>query len=142
MKLTSKKMSRGADTELQMTSMIDVIFLLMIFFLVTASFTTSESELETATKVNEKTSSSQPSDLEPAIIEVKQGDGRFVYMLGSNQYNTHAELQAVLEQFPNKSDGAFVRASDAAPYGMAAAAIQAAKSSGFQVVSYVPLIEN
>ena len=132
MKLTSKKMARSAHTELQMTSMIDVIFLLMIFFLVTASFTKPEKELDIATQVNEKTSSSQASDLEPAMIEIKQSDGRFVYLLGSNHYRTHAELKEVLIRFPNKADGAFIRASDSAPYGMAAAAIQVAKAAGFQ----------
>ena len=52
-----------------MTSMIDVVFLLLIFFMVTSSFSLAERELDSAIKVR-KAAISAASDLQPAIVEV------------------------------------------------------------------------
>jgi hypothetical protein len=69
MKLTS----RGrAKLDMQMTSMIDVVFLLLIFFMVTSSFQKTERELDPAVKVERK-AGSQAQDLAPAIVEVVRG---------------------------------------------------------------------
>ncbi|MBA2113430.1 ExbD/TolR family protein [Bremerella alba] len=139
MKLSSHKRAHKRQITLEMTSMIDVVFLLLIFFIVTASFTKTERDLDAVTKVNEKSSSAAETDLEPAVVLLAQVDGGWVYQIGSNNLTTFAELQEVLDKFPNKTDGAFVRAPDAAPYGMAASAIQACKNADFPGVSYVPL---
>ena len=139
MKLSSRKIDRNKNIELSMTSMIDVVFLLLIFFMVFSSFLDTERNLDSAIKVKKKSASSTPSDLEPAIVEVtRQGDGP-VYQIGSRQIQDVQELQSVLEQFPNKSDGAFVRVADDVPFGMAATAVQACKSANFLAVSYVPI---
>lgn len=140
MKLSSRKRAQKRKITLEMTSMIDVVFLLLIFFIVTASFTKTERDLDTVTKVSEKATAAQ-TDLEPAVIVLANVEGNWVYKIGSNNLSTFAELQEVLDKFPNKSDGAYVRAPDAAPYGKAAAAIQACKNADFPGVSYVPVVE-
>ncbi len=71
MKLTSRKV-RSRSLELNMTSMIDVVFLLLIFFMVTASFVTTERNLDSAIKVN-KQSAAANTFLEPAIVEIVPG---------------------------------------------------------------------
>jgi biopolymer transport protein ExbD len=135
MKLTSRG---GSKLDMQMTSMIDVVFLLLIFFMVTSSFHKTERELDPAVKVERK-AGRQAQDLAPAIVEIVRGaSGDFVYKLGGREMTSPAELTQVLVQFDNKSSGAFVRASDATPYAMAAAAIQACKDARFLSVSYVP----
>ena len=135
MKLTSRG---GSKLDMQMTSMIDVVFLLLIFFMVTSSFQKTERELDPAVKVERRTGA-RAQDLAPAIVEiVRAGGGQFVYKLGGREMASAAELTQVLAQFENKSSGAFVRASDAAPYQMAAGAIQACKDARFVSVSYVP----
>lgn len=139
MKLSSRKRAQKRSISLDMTSMIDVVFLLLIFFIVTASFTKTERDLDTVTKVGEKSSAAQ-TDLEPALIVLANVDGEWVYQMGSNNLTTFDELQKVLDQFPNKADGAYVRAPDSAPYGKAAAAIQACKNADFPGVSYIPLV--
>lgn len=121
--------------------MIDVVFLLLIFFIVTASFTKTERELDAVTKVNEKSAASAKTDLEPAIIVLTEADGKWVFQIGSNNIPTFTELEEVLNKFPNKADGAFVRAPDKAPYRMAAEAIQACKNADFPGVSYIPLVQ-
>jgi biopolymer transport protein ExbD len=135
MKLTSRR--HGSKLELQMTSMIDCVFLLLIFFMVTSSFNKAERELDPAIKVQRAGAGS--SDLAPAIIDVMRSDERFVFKLGGRELTTAAELTDVLRQLDNKLDGAVVRAADDAPFEMAAGAVQACKSAGFALVSYVPL---
>ena len=78
------------------------------------------------------------ADFEPAIVDVASSGGAFVYRLGGRDFVDPTELAATLRQFPDKSAGAFVRVSDAAPYGMGATAVQAARDAGFDVVSYIP----
>lgn len=139
MKLSSRKVQRETKIELSMTSMIDVVFLLLIFFMTTASFVKTERNLDSTIKVKQRSASGSANDLEPAIIEITQGSAGFVYKVGEREIVSDAELTSLLEQFDNKTDGAFVRVSAEAPYRMAAAAIQSCKSAGFGVVSYVPL---
>ena len=142
MRLSSHKIERESSIELSMTSMIDVVFLLLIFFMVTSSFVKTERELDSAIKVNRQAAGESPSDFEPAIIEVVKSGGRSVFRLGAREFTTQKELVAVLRQFENKADGAFVRVSDDVDFAMAAAAIQACKTARFLTVSYVPLESN
>ena len=139
MKLSSHKIQRDSRIELSMTSMIDVVFLLLIFFMTTASFVRTERELDSGIKVDRQATGQQRSDFEPAIIDIVQSDGTFVFRLGTREIATQQELIQVLRQMENKVDGAFVRVHDNVPFDMAAAAIQACKTARFLTVSYVPL---
>jgi biopolymer transport protein ExbD len=139
MKLSSRKIEHERKIELSMTSMIDVVFLLLIFFMTTASFVKTERNLDSAIKDRERPAQPAPSDMEPAIIEIVRGDSGFVYRVGTRELTTQSELTDLLKQFPNKSDGAFVRVSDAAPFRMAAVAIQSCKNARFTAVAYVPM---
>lgn len=141
MKLSSRKLDRDSKLELEMTSMIDVVFLLLIFFMVTASFVKTERELNPAIKYQDK-SSAAASDLEPAIVEITQSGGAFVYRVGAQELRTSDELRELLSQFPNKADGAFIKVNDDVPFQMTAAGIEACKKAGFSGVSYVPNSSN
>jgi biopolymer transport protein ExbD len=139
MRLTSRSGKHGGSLELNMTPMIDCVFLLLIFFMTTASFVETERELNPAIKV-QRASAKAAGDFQPAIIDVVKGSGgRFVYRIGGREIETQQELTQVLRQFDNKIQGAFVRVSDDAIFDLPAAAIQAAKDAGFPFVSYVPL---
>lgn len=140
MRLTSRSSRHSAQIELQMTSMIDVVFLLLIFFMVTSSWQKTERQLDPGIKV-QRAGAGQRGDLEPAIVDLVRGGAGHVYRVGGREFATADELTAVLAKFENKLDGAFVRAVDDAPFEMAAAAIQACKSAQFPGVSYVPLAE-
>jgi biopolymer transport protein ExbD len=106
--------------------------------MVTTGFSKDERELDPATRVEEAAAKAGAADFEPAIVEVTSGAGGFVYRIGSRDFVDAAELTATLSQFPDKSNGAFVKVSDAVPYGMGAAAVQAARDAGYAVVSYIP----
>src|SRR5262245_12929886 len=115
MKLTNRR--HGSKLELQMTSMIDCVFLLLIFFMVTSSFNRAERELD-AGLATQSSSGRAAADLVPIIIEIVRGDGGFIFKLGGQELNSREELMAVLRRIENKLDGAFVRADDAAPFLM------------------------
>ena len=139
MRLSSHKVKKESKFELQMTSMIDMVFLLLIFFMTTSSFRKTERELDSAIRVKSKTARAAASNLEPAIIEVvRGGGGEFVYKVGTHELTTQDELEDLLGKFGNKIDGAYVRVADEAPFEMAATAIQACKTAKFLGVSYVP----
>ena len=142
MRLTSRSSRHSSQIELQMTSMIDVVFLLLIFFMVTSSWQKTERQLDPGIKVQRTGAGRQRGELEPAVVDVIRGDGgKFVYRLGGREMTSAEELTEVLSRFENKMDGAFVRAVDDAPFEMAASAIQACKSARFTAVWYVPLVE-
>lgn len=138
MRLSSQKRTE-TKVELPMSSMIDVVFLLLIFFLVTSSFTQTERHLDPAVKVEESSAASAAADLEPAIVEVVRSANQTVFRLGAREFTKAADLTEVLATFDNKLEGAFVRVADDVPFGAAAAAIQACKDARYTKVSYVPL---
>jgi biopolymer transport protein ExbD len=133
----------GRDTrlELPMASMIDVVFLLLIFFMTTSTFVKTERELDSGIRV-QRDAGKRPSDFEPAIIDVVPADGGYVYRVGGRELHSQQELERVLRGLENKADGAFVRVSDVVPFDVAAAAIQACQAARFLTVSYVPLDAN
>jgi biopolymer transport protein ExbD len=137
MQLSNRK-NKGPSVELQMTSMIDVTFLLLIFFMITASFTKTERELDPQMKVNKQAPTSKQSQVEPAIIDLLKTEAGFIMRLGGREFTTAAELIPILRQMENKGDGAFVRVPPDVPFDLPATAIQACKSAGFPFVSYVP----
>ena len=126
---------------LPMTSMIDVVFLLLIFFIMTASFVKTERETSTATRVERKAASQSASDLEIAIIDIVADGDDHVYEISGRKVDSDEELIVILRAFENKADGAYVRATNDDPYNMAAKAIRGAKAAGFLKVWYVPVDE-
>jgi biopolymer transport protein ExbD len=138
MRLSRHKL-QATKLELSMTSMIDVVFLLLIFFMITSSFVHTERNLDPAIRVERASTSQVTSDLQPAIVDVVRSEAGFVYRIGSREFPSADDLSDVLRQFENKQDGAFVRVADDVPFGMAAAAIQACKAANFIPVSYLPV---
>lgn len=122
-----------------MTSMIDVVFLLLIFFIVTTTFVRPEREIVSAIEVIEKRAAANESNLEPAIIDVIRRNDQIFFRIGAVRTNDLEEVKKLLDGFENKSEGAFVRVADDVPYEAAAQAIGACHSSGFESVAYLSL---
>jgi biopolymer transport protein ExbD len=138
MRLSKYRPNQEISLELSTTSMIDVVFLLLIFFLVTTTFLTPERQLKPDIRVQEQASASATADIEPAMVEVVRQGGVAVYRLGMTVTSDAEMLSQVLEQYPDKTRGAIVRLSDDCPFGMAATAIARCRRAGFQNVSLVP----
>lgn len=139
MKLSNRsRRNEKSNMTLSMTSMIDVVFLLLIFFLVTTTFVRPEKQLISAIKVQEQNANESRSDLEPAIVEVIEKQGNVRYRLGAVLTNELEEIEKVLRTFENKLDGAFVKVDDEVPFDHVAKVIATCKRAGFAVVSYLP----
>ena len=139
MKLSSKRQQGKAEPELSSTSMIDVVFLLLIFFLVTSTFVKPEKEYRPTIQVNDKSASSKSSDLEKAIVDIVLDGDRYVFQVGGVKTDSDKKLVEILRGFSDKTQGAFVRAPDSARFDFPARAHAACRTAGFPAVTYVPL---
>jgi biopolymer transport protein ExbD len=88
----------GGRLEVKMTPMIDVIFLLLIFFVCTASFSAPEEVLATHLLLPGTVDSEVPippelEDLEELIIEVSWREGRPLWKVFSSDYDELPQLK-------------------------------------------------
>lgn len=138
MRLSKYRPTKDTSLELSTTSMIDVVFLLLIFFLVTTTFLTPERQLKPNIRVQENASSAAASDIEPVFVDIVRDNGIAVYRVGTTVTSDLEIISGILGRYPDKSAGAFVRLSDNCPFGMAAAAISRCRRAGFNNVSLIP----
>jgi biopolymer transport protein ExbD len=122
-----------------MVSMIDIVFLLLIFFLVTTTFVRPEVRLASAIRTQLESASDAATDLDPARIEIVQRGSEFVYRIGQVESADWSDVEQILSTFRRKDVGAFVRCIDEAPFDLPARAIHACKQLGFEPVTYLPL---
>lgn len=139
MRLGTQHYSNRIPTlEISMTSMIDVVFLLLIFFLVTTTFVKPERQLNSNIKVERTDAGLQETDLEPALLDLFVVGDRVIFQLGARQTSKLEELKAAVDDFENKADGAFVRVGPGVAFDHVARAIGMFKASGYANVSYLP----
>ena len=125
------------EPELQMAPMIDVVFLLLIFFMVTATFRQFETQMRSA--MTEQTPSLGPNaraDFENVLIDIRQVAGQVVYACGQNRCRSLGELRRLVRALPVQGD-VFVRAEPNVPVDHPVAAIRIAKDAGFRQVCFV-----
>ena len=92
MKLTSRG---GSKLEMQMTSMIDVVFLLLIFFMVTSSFQKAERELDPAIKVERQTGAARPATWRRrSSRSTAARGGDYVFQLGGREMTVGRRVDA------------------------------------------------
>lgn len=132
---TARKARRATLGALPLTSMIDVVFLLLIFFLVTANFAQQEHKLPAALQT--EGGGVRASDLQPQIIQIELLEGRSIYTIGQVRCTDRASLEAVLAKLP-QDPGIAIRAAPDVPIQAIATALQAARNAGFTRRSYVP----
>ncbi len=134
---TRSSRRRPEQIALNLASMIDVTFLLLIYFMVSVVMTAREDHLSPTLQTERESVAGEASDFQPQIIEVLVLEGTPTYRLGPRAFQARAELAAALEELP-RSVGIFVNVFDGVPVGFAVAAIQVARDAGFEQVTYVP----
>ena len=120
----------------ELTPMIDVIFLLLIYFFVTNTAQPPESELAPALQA-QRVAGGGAADFQPQIVDVQPVGGQPAFRVGARTMRTKDELGAVLESLP-QDGGLFVRGHGAVSTEWVTAALQVARDSGFLAVTYVP----
>lgn len=133
----AKKQSRRFHRlgALPLISMIDVVFLLLIYFLVTSDFSQAERRLPSALQT--EGGGARSVELQPQIVEIAVDEGGVRFTIGRVVVRDRESLTAVLEKLP-REPGVAVRSAPDAPVSAVAAALQAARDAGFEKRSYVP----
>ena len=116
--------------------MIDVIFLLLIFFMTTTTLARPESELTSGLRAESPAGAA--SNLAPQIVEVGVFAGESGFRLGDRIVRSREALEMLLAELP-KDAGVFVRVQSGVDVAMPAAALQACNDAGFSRVTYVPV---
>lgn len=135
MTLNRTRRRRSQLGALPLTSMIDVVFLLLVFFLVTADFAKKENKLPAALQTEGGGVSS--SDLQPQIIQISLEGEQVIYTLGQVRCSDRVSLESVLSQLP-RDPGVAIKSAPDVPIQAVATALQAARNAGFARRSYVP----
>lgn len=124
------------EFRLPITSLIDVVFLLLIYFIVTNTFTAPESRLSSALQA-ERQGAGRAADFVPQVVHVEMIDGEPGYRLGERVVRRQADLRDLVARL-RRDAGVFVRVKSDVPVSSVAAALQACRDAGFTRVSYVP----
>lgn len=123
---------------LNLTSMIDVIFLLLIYFMITMVINAPEDRLSSTIRTKRESEAGSLNDFQPQIVSVERIDGRPGFRLGSRVFFDRAGLVAALEPL-SKEAGVFINVYGDVSVTLVAAAFQAANDAGFEKVTYVPI---
>lgn len=141
MRIRVRQTRRGlSQVALNLTSMIDIIFLLLIYFMVTMVVSQPEDRLSPTLQTKRNAASGDSTDFQPQVIEVVIVDGAPGYRLGSQVYRDKTSLADRLAELP-KEAGVFITVSGNVSVGFATAAVQAARDADFEKVTYVPADE-
>ena len=124
---------------LNLASMIDVTFLLLIYFMVSTVLAPDERTLETAIKREQEGASPDDRDFRPQRVRVLRDAEGPLWRLGGRVIRDRAELGRVMTDLPTEA-GMVVEVEGGVPVEIAVAALQAARDAGFTEVSYVPAL--
>ncbi len=102
MRASFRHTERRRELTLSMAPMIDVIFLLLIFFVCTASFRPPEQILLTQVSLPGAEPAEMPpdeefEDLDDLVVKVLWREGRPAWELNTRQYGSLGEVRTVLE---------------------------------------------
>ena len=128
---------RAERLSINLTSMIDVTFLLLVYFLVSTVLARPEDLLTSSIQTRDADAAGAEIDFQPQIIEVIRLDGAPMYRLAGRTFVDAGSLVDVLSDLP-RDIGIFVRVHRDVPVGFALAAVQSTRDAGFEQVTYVP----
>lgn len=132
-----------SELDVTMTPMIDVVFLLLIFFVWTASFRVMEYELSgdlspPSTQGESTTVDPEKIDYEQIIVQVRPGDSGPIWQVNETEIATHLQLRGLLDSIARiKNDlPVIVDPSDKAPLGMVIEVYDTAIAAGFDTIQF------
>ncbi|MBV9492595.1 MAG: biopolymer transporter ExbD [Verrucomicrobia bacterium] len=125
---------RKRTPQIIIVSLIDIFAILLIFFIVTTTFKTTQTQL--AIKLPESKSATQSQNpVEPAIIEIAEvGSGQQIQFEGKTL--SLDELKTALQEFQSKSPGKplAMKADRDVPFGFMVQVLDTLKESGLKSV--------
>ena len=137
MRIRHRTLRKRQTITLNLASMIDVTFLLLLYFLVTTVLARPEDRLSPTLQTQSDNAAGPTVDFQPQILDVLMSEGVPVYRLGTQIIADRAALVHALQPL-HKPAGLFIQVFDDVPVGTAVAAFQAGRDAGFEQVTYVP----
>lgn len=137
MRLTRQKGERE-EPELEMAPMIDVVFLLLIFFMCTSSFKKTELEIASGLPIVKVSTKVRADDFEPILIAVgiKKGTGLVITVNGYNCGN-YSTLENRLLQLRELYDSPVtIDAIGSVPWDSMVKTFDAGKRANFSRVAF------
>ena len=149
----SARKRRGRDTAppaLSLTSMIDVIFLLLVYFVVTANFTKDEGVLKANLPGSDSAQAAPPPEGDPLIITIDpRGETGYTMTIENNNVDDFTRLTTLLAGYQRNPDkdrhGYFpvdhpvkIQVGDEVRWQHALAAFNAAAKVGYENVQMEP----
>ncbi len=108
-----RKKEEEDNFALDMTPLIDVVFLLIIFFMVSTVFVDFSRKMD----INLPTSKSSVLDENPKTLEVEMLKDKKIFLEGKSVTLLGLETTLVKMQFKDKKPSATIRADKSLPYG-------------------------
>ncbi len=121
---------------LSLVAFIDIVLFLLLYLMLAGSLAPAEARLSSGLEKPAPAAGKAP-DLPPISLRVERRAEHVSYRIGQRQFESADALVLALAQSP-KSGGVIVHAGEGAVVGDVASALQAAKDSGFDRVSYAP----
>ncbi len=126
---------RLPSLQLATAGMIDIVFLLLIFFLVNSSFRPVERQIESQLT---DTSAAVQAPLDPLVIRLQASAERFQFRVGGRDFPNRTMLVEWLREWPEREQQIMIVAPAAAPVELAILTLNDCRNLGFANVSYVP----
>lgn len=131
---------RSPEIQLATPGMIDIVFLLLIFFLVNSSFRPIERQL--ASQLADPNSGSS-TDQEPLVIRLQVATGAadgtgVAFQVGGQRFNDRSSLTEWLRTWPDRRQPVLLISPATAPVETGIATLNDLRLLGFQQVAYVP----
>ncbi|MHC4627748.1 MAG: ExbD/TolR family protein, partial [Planctomycetota bacterium] len=142
--LLTRQKQQQTGPQLNMAAMVDVVFLLLIFFMCTSSISRLESSLSSQVSRLGPGSGQELEELPPYIIRLERaGEGVLVW-LEDRPCATFDDLHDRLRETYNRGPDVpvLIRSQARVPYGYVVAALDACRKAGFQTVAFSTRGEN
>ncbi|MBX2810234.1 MAG: biopolymer transporter ExbD [Myxococcales bacterium] len=130
--MRSKKARRGDESEVDITPMIDIVFIMLIFFIVTASFTK-----ESGVEVDRPDKNNKAQNTEKVSILVTIDENGQVWVGGRpvDVRATRANIETLRAENPEA--GVVIQADGASKNGLLVQVVDAARLAGVAQVSLI-----
>ncbi len=134
MKLSNRHKNRDI-AELNLPAMVDVILLLLIFFMCTRSFNDPEKNIKSQLLQKGMSSSNEIADIEPISITLRKTDSGIMLDCDGKKYSSFQSLSKTLEMLRNIVDAKVIIKSEAqVPFRYVVETLDRCKSAGFSNV--------
>lgn len=130
---------RGNPPQLATAGMIDVVFLLLIFFLVNSSFKPTERQIES--QLTDPQAKSSVAQEEPLVIQVGFRGQLAEYRVGGQVFGDRIELLTWMKEWPLKSQTVIIEIPAACPVEVPIHLLNDCRRAGFESIAYLPRAE-